>query len=191
MGRGAELESAQAFLNRLTAGRSALLIEGEPGIGKTTLWLQVVRAAETRGYRVLQARPAEGELRLSFAAIADLVGARFDETRAELPVPQERALATALLRVDAEEAAEPRTTATAVVSVLNALAEERPVVTAIDDVQWLDSASERVLAFAVRRLPERFGLLLTRRGDGGEEPPLGLARALPGELVQSLSRSAR
>lgn len=186
MGRGAELESAQAFLNRLTAGRSALLIEASRALARRLCGFQVVRAAESRGYRVLQARPAEGELRLSFAAIADLVGARFDETRAELPVPQERALATALLWVDAEEAAEPRTTATAVVSVLNALAEERPVVTLIDDVQWLDSASERVLAFAVRRLPERFGLLLTRRGDGGEEPPLGLARALPGELVQRL-----
>jgi len=186
VGRGAELGSAQVFLGRLTAGRSALLIEGEPGMGKTALWLQVVQAAETRGYRVLQARPAESELSLSFAAIADLVGAGFDKTRAKLPVPQQRALATALLRVDAQEAAEPLTTATALVSVLTALAEERPVIAAIDDVQWLDAASERVLAFAVRRLPERFGLLLTRRGDGDEEPPLGLARALPGELVQRL-----
>ena len=67
---------------------------------------------------------------------------------------------------------------------MTALAADRPIVVTIDDVQWLDPASERVLAFAVRRLPERFGLLLTRRGDGGEEPPLALARALPGELVQ-------
>ena len=117
VGRGAELESAQAFLGRLAVGRSALLIEGEPGIGKTTLWLQVVRAAGARGYRVLRATPAESELSLSFAAIADLVGAAFDEVRATLPAPQERALAAALLRVDAEEAAGPRTTATALVSV--------------------------------------------------------------------------
>jgi predicted ATP-dependent serine protease len=87
IGRGAELEEVQGFLGRVAVGPCALLIEGEPGIGKTTLWLQAVRAGESRGYRVLQARPSESELNLSFAALADLVGAVFDETRAHLPAP--------------------------------------------------------------------------------------------------------
>jgi AAA ATPase domain len=124
VGRGVELRAIQGFLDRVATGPCALLIEGEPGIGKTTLWLQAVRAGESRGYRVLQARPAESELGLSFAAIADLVSAAFDETRADLPAPQERALGAALLRLDLEEPAEPRTTATALVSVLTTLARD-------------------------------------------------------------------
>jgi predicted ATP-dependent serine protease len=127
VGREDELQAVEDLLDRMETARSVLLIEGEPGIGKTTLWLEAVRAAESRDYRVLQARPAESELRLSFAAIADLVGGAFEEMRAKLPLPQERALATALLRVDAEEPAEPRTTATALVSVLTMLAAEGPV----------------------------------------------------------------
>jgi DNA-binding CsgD family transcriptional regulator len=186
IGRGAELLAVHAFLDRVATGPSALLIEGEPGIGKTTLLLQTVRAGESRGYRVLQACPAESELRLSFAAIADLVGAAFDETRAHLPAPQERALGAALLRLDPEEPAEPRTTATALGSVLTTLARERPVLVAVDDVQWLDRASERALAFAVRRLPERLGLVVTRRGSGDDEAPLGLARAVPADRLQRL-----
>jgi DNA-binding NarL/FixJ family response regulator len=186
VGRDAELRAVHAFLDRVAAVPSALLIEGEPGIGKTTLWLQTVRAAESRGFRVLQARPAESEQKLSFAAIADLVGAAFDETRALLPAPQERALGAALLRRDLEEPAEPRTTATALVGVLTTLTREQPVLVAIDDVQWLDRASQRALEFAFRRLPERLGLVVTHRGAGDDEAPLGLARALPADQLQSL-----
>lgn len=186
LGREAELQAVQGFLGRMASGPVALLIEGEPGIGKTTLWLEALRAAESRSYRVLKARPAEAEASLSFSAIADLVAEAFEETRSRLPVPQERALATALLRLDAEAPADPRTTATALVGVLAALAAERPVLAAVDDVQWLDRASLRALTFAVRRLPERLGLLLTRRGVGDDELPLGLAGALPAGQVQRL-----
>src|SRR5690348_4214653 len=126
IGRSSELQALQDFLARIATGPSALLIEGEPGIGKTTLWLHAVRAAGSAGYRVLQARPAESELSLSFAAIADLIGDAFEETRSCLPAAQERALGTALLRLDAEEPAEPRTTATALVSVFTTLAKEQP-----------------------------------------------------------------
>ncbi len=186
VGRGAELQAVHAFLDRVATGPSALLIEGEPGIGKTTLWLQTVRAAESRSYRVLRARPAESERSLSFAAIADLVGAAFDETRASLPAPQERALGTALLRLDPGEPAEPRTTATALVSVLTVLAEKQPVLVALDDVQWLDRASERVLEFVCRRLAPRLGLLVARRSEDADIAPLGLDRALERGALERL-----
>jgi hypothetical protein len=57
--------------------------------------------------------------------------------------------------------------------VLTTLAVERPVVVAVDDMQWLDRASERALAFAARRPSPPLGLVLTRRGEGGEKLPLG------------------
>jgi len=184
VGREAELDAVERFLDALTAGPAALVIDGEAGIGKTTLWLAGVRSAESRSFRVLQSRPAQSEARLSYAALADLVGSVFDETRAALPTPQDAALAAALLRAETGEPTEARTTATALVGVLTALASERPLLVAIDDVQWLDSASAAALEFAVRRLPPRAGLLLTRRVEVPEEAPLGLARALPDDRVE-------
>jgi AAA ATPase domain len=186
VGREMELESAARFLEELQGGPAALVIEGEPGIGKTTLWFEVVKAAGARGCRVLQAQPSESEAKLSYAVLADLVGAAFDETAAALPAPQERALAAVLLREATDEPVDARTTAAALLSVLTALAAEQPVLVAVDDVQWLDAASSRALGFAVRRLPPRLGLLLTRRGEGGIEDPLGLGGTLPEDRVHRL-----
>jgi DNA-binding CsgD family transcriptional regulator/RecA/RadA recombinase len=188
VGREAELKAVDRFLAAVGKRPAALVIEGEAGIGKTTVWQQAVAAAQARGFRVLQARPAESEAMLSYAALADLIGAAFDETRAELPQPQQRAVDAALLRADADGHADPRTTATALVAVLTALAAERPTVVAIDDVQWLDRASERALEFAARRLPARLGLLLTRRSDGDDDggAPLALDRALPEEQLDTV-----
>src|SRR6186997_2774064 len=172
VGREAELAAVERFLDRAPAGPYALFIEGEAGIGKTTIWLEAVRAAEARGIRVLKARPAESEASLSYAALADLVGPAFDELRDALPSVQEGSLAAALLRATVEESAPARTTATAVVSLLTAVAGREPVLVALDDVQWLDPASEEALAFAVRRLPAQLGLLVARRGEPGAELPL-------------------
>ena len=58
---------------------------------------------------------------------------------------------------------------------------------ALDDVQWLDPASEEALAFAVRRLPPQLSLLVARRGEPGAELPLGLARALPEDRVERVA----
>ena len=121
---------------------------------------------------------AESEAKLSYAGLADLIGAVFEEKRTALPPVQQRGLAAALLRGDADETADPRATATGLVGILNALAAEAPVAVAIDDLHWLDPASQQALAFAVRRLPARVGLLLTRRVEREEPLPLGLERAL-------------
>jgi hypothetical protein len=71
VGRERELAAVNAFLTAVPDGPRALLVEGEAGIGKTTVWLAAVRAAGDRGFRVLQARPAESESRLSYAAVAE------------------------------------------------------------------------------------------------------------------------
>jgi class 3 adenylate cyclase/TolA-binding protein len=187
VGREAELASVARFLESVPAGRSALVIEGEAGIGKTTVWLAAVAAAEGQAFRVLSARPAESEASLSYAALADLVGEAFDETRLELPEIQQRALGAALLRTEAREDAAARTTATALVGVLTALTDRETVLLAVDDVQWLDPATAEALAFAFRRLPPRLGLLLARRSAPGQELPLGLARALPEARVERIT----
>ena len=184
VGREREIAVVSAFLDPVPRSPRALLVEGQAGIGKSTVWFECVRLAEARGYRVLRARPAESEARLSYAALADVVGPAFDEARARLPQPQELALAATLLRVTSSEAADPRTVATAVVGVLTELVRQQPVLVAIDDVQWVDLASRRALEFAVRRLPAQLRLLVTRRSEGAAEVPLGLDRALPPDAFQ-------
>jgi DNA-binding CsgD family transcriptional regulator len=186
VGRELELRVVEQFLERVPVGPVGLVLEGEAGIGKTTLWFEVLRAAEGRSFRVLSARPAESELKLSYAVLADLVGEAFDEVRASLPVPQEQALAVALLRAEGEEAADPLTIATALVGVLTIVAAEQPLVVAVDDAQWLDPASARALEFAVRRLPTPSGLVLTRRAAVGADLPLALGQALPDDRLERL-----
>jgi predicted ATPase len=184
IGREREIAVVSALLDSEPRGPRALLVDGEAGIGKSTVWFEAVRLAEARGYRVLRARPAESEARLSYATLADVAGPAFDEARAQLPHPQELALAAALLRVTSSEPADPRTVATAAVGVLTELVREQPVLVAIDDVQWVDLASRRALEFAARRLPAQLRLFVTRRSEGAADVPLELDRALPPDAFE-------
>ena len=186
VGRAAELDAVRRFVGDPDDRPRALVIEGDAGIGKTTLWRAAVAAAEASGYRVLRVRPGESDAQLPYAALADLVGAVYDETWLRLPAPQQRALDVALLRSDGEERADPRATAAALVGVLSSVAEASPAVVAIDDVQWVDPASGRALEFATRRLPPRLRLLVARRGAGEGEPPLDLRAALDADRLERL-----
>ena len=85
IGRERELASVARLLGALPAGPGAVLLEGEAGIGKTLVWQAGVDEALARGIRVLRARPAGSEVRLSFAGLGDLLGQTLDETLPELP----------------------------------------------------------------------------------------------------------
>lgn len=164
-GREAELASVERFVDSLPAGPAFLVIDGEAGIGKTTIWNVGVACARERLYWVLVARPAEAETTMSYAALGDLLEPVLQQTLRKLPEPQQLALEVALLRAKARGAPpEPRTLGVAVVNVLRALAAVTPVLVAVDDLQWLDTASARVLDFALRRLESLpIGLLATWR----------------------------
>src|SRR5215211_6145114 len=69
-GRDLELAAIERFLHSVPTWPSAVVIEGEAGIGKTTLWLDGIRRAEERAIRAFQARPAESEQKLSYVALA-------------------------------------------------------------------------------------------------------------------------
>ena len=169
IGREKELERLGAFLD---AGLrpTCLVLDGEPGIGKTTLWEAGIAAARERGIAVRVARAGEAEAQLSFAALIDLAGGL---DLAALPAPQRAALEIALLRRD-PEGAPPQPHAIGL-GLRNALAAAGPTLVAIDDLQWLDAPSAEALAFAARRLQdEPVGFLLARRP--GE--PTVLERAL-------------
>ena len=154
------------FVERLPDGMRAVLVRGEPGFGKTMIWREAALAAETAGVRVFATRCAEAELPIALGGLCDLIEPAFGEIADELAEPQRRAIAAALGVEDAAPVVpDSLTLPRAVVAVLRLLAARTPVLLAIDDVQWLDVASRRVLAFALRRsgaLP--IGALVTLRG---------------------------
>ncbi len=104
VGREEELGSLATFLEREPSGPVALVLEGEAGIGKSTLWLAAVENARARGFRVLVSRPAETERSLAFAGLGDLFESALDEVVDELPPPRRRALEAALLMGESSEA---------------------------------------------------------------------------------------
>ncbi len=152
-GRDAEQAAAMAFLDAVEQGPAAFVIEGPPGIGKTTLWRWAVDEGAARGYRVLSAGPSQAEAKLSFAGLADLAARVFDEIGDTLPGPQRRAMDVALLRADpGEEGLDQRAAAMALLSLIRELAAGGPVLVAVEDTQWLDPSTAASLTFVSRRL---------------------------------------
>ena len=186
VGRASEAAAIARFTEQVPVGPVGLLIEGEAGIGKTTLALEAIRLAREAGYRVLQVRPAEAEADLSYAALTDLVGGIFDAVSDDLPAPQRHALEVALLRREARASADPRTIASALLAVVSILARRQPVVIVIDDAQWLDPASQRAIEFVSRRLPPRVGMVVAHRPMVGRAHPIDLLRALPPERLEHI-----
>jgi DNA-binding CsgD family transcriptional regulator len=167
------------FVERGRGGIAVLVLQGEAGIGKTTVWAAGVDAAREQGFRVLVTRPVEAEAGLAFTGLADIVADVLDEVALGLPAPQLKALRVALLLDEADGAPpDERAVGAALRSVLSEVARCGPTLLAIDDVQWLDGASARALAFALRRVREApLGILLAQRSPPDAEPPLGLGRA--------------
>jgi hypothetical protein len=113
IGRESELASGDEFLEGVSAGSRALVLEGEPGIGKTTVWRETEQRARQRGYLVLVSRPAQSEAKLSFAGLNDLLANVSESTFDSVPGPQRNALNVDLLRRGRRAATDQRTIAVA------------------------------------------------------------------------------
>ena len=120
---------------------------------------------------MLTSRPVEAEIALPFAVLGDLLGDVPDAALGRLPDPQREALEVALLRAGAKRGGlQRRAVALGVLGAIRVLAEDTPLVVAIDDAQWLDPPSADALAFAARRLrDEPIGFLLARRAEASED----------------------
>lgn len=185
-GRETEMARVSKMLDGIPSEPVALILGGEAGIGKSTLWLGSLAQARARSYRVLSCRPNESEAKLSYAALGDLLEGVVEESLEALPPPQRSALEVALLRADAIGVPpDQRAISTAFHGALLALASAGPLVVAIDDTPWLDAPSSRVLEFAFRRLNDApIGLVMTVRSEELHSLPLGLERALPDDRIQ-------
>jgi DNA-binding CsgD family transcriptional regulator len=170
VGRDGELAAIEGWLD--SPQPAALLIEGDAGIGKTTLWRHAIEHAEEHGFRVLSCTASSAETQLAFTALGDLLEPSLEEALADLPAPQRAALEVALFLAEAEAPPDPQAVTRAFLSSIRQLARDGPLVIAVDDVQWLDAGSREALKFGLRRLrDESVVVVLARRVGGGEVPP--------------------
>jgi len=184
-GRLAEQTVLDALLSHARDGRSgALAIIGEPGIGKTAL-LEYA-AAQSDGMRVLRGTGIESEAELAFASLHLLLSPVLDHLDG-LPDPQRTALSGAL-GLGPSQPGDRFLIALAVLSLLSELAEERPLVCLLDDVQWLDRASATALQFVARRLEgEGVAMLFAARESGQAFVTPGIAEMRLGGLDSDAS----
>ena len=179
IGRDAELQAVEEFLDGIAGGVSALRLEGEAGIGKTTLWRAAVEGATERGIRVMVTRPAEAEARLAFTGLSDVLDDVEEAMFRRIPVPQRHAIDVALLRADpGPSGPDQRAIAVATLSLLRRLAGDGPVLIAVDDAQWLDQSTAQTLAFVARRLDrEPVGIGVSVRTTPGQAATFDLSIA--------------
>ena len=168
--RSVELHAVTQFLVSAHARASGLVITGEAGIGKTTVWQTALDEAVERGFRVLAARVGATESVLAYASLADLIVDIDPDVFNQLPSLQRLALDRVMLRANGDgPATDQRVVAAAFLSVLEKLSMNAPVLLAIDDVQWLDTSSKEALAFATRRLKGPVGVLVAERTESDSD----------------------
>jgi DNA-binding CsgD family transcriptional regulator len=167
----------------------ALVVRGEPGVGKTVLLDYL--AGRASGCLVARAAGVQSEMELAFAGLHQLCAPMLEHA-ASLPVPQREALRTAF-GLSAGSVPDRFLVGLAVLGLLSETAGQRPLVCVVDDMQWLDYASAQALGFAARRLAaDPVGLVFAARVPGKDVAGLpelvvaGLAEGDARELLESV-----
>src|SRR4051812_20568867 len=192
LGRRSECETLDRLVATVRGGESRVLVlRGEPGVGKSALIQYLLERAS--GCRVSRAAGVESEMELPFAGLHQLCAPMLDRLD-RLPAPQRDALATAF-GLSAGEAPDRFLVGLAVLSLLSEVAEDRPLVCAVDDAQWQDRESAQTLSFVARRLlAESVGLVFAVREPSLTEDLAGLPELVVGGLdegdASALLRSA-
>jgi DNA-binding CsgD family transcriptional regulator len=180
LGRRSECEMLDRVLVDVRAHRSrVLVIRGEAGVGKTALMDYLANTSS--GCRVVRVAGVESEMELAFAGVHQLCATMLDRL-GELPGPQRDALSTAF-GLATGGVADRFLVGLAVLGLLSGVAEERPLVCLVDDVQWLDEVSAQVLGFVARRLlAESIALVFAVRDPGDVRVLDGLPERTVGGL---------
>jgi DNA-binding CsgD family transcriptional regulator len=191
-GRLSECGALDRLVVAVRAGESqALVVRGDPGVGKSVLLEYLAGRALGSGCRVARATGVQSEMELAFAGLHQL-GAPLLERADSIPVPQQAALRIAF-GVAAGPPPDRFFVGLAVLSLLSELAAERPLICVIDDEQWLDRASVQALGFVARRLAaDPVGLVFAARDPGAELAGLPelVVDGLAGEDARALLESA-
>jgi DNA-binding CsgD family transcriptional regulator len=191
VGRTSERDVLDGLLASVRGGESeVVIIRGAAGIGKTALLRYAARQAS--GFRVAELTGVEAEMELPFAATHQLCETMPDRLDA-LPAPQRDALSVAL-GLAAGEVPDRFLVGLAVLSLMAAVAEERPLLCLVDDAQWLDAASSQILGLVARRLgAESVAIVVAVREPAAEHDFDGLSElrleGLPEQDARALLRS--
>lgn len=149
VGRDHDLERVSDFFGRADEG-GALLLSGEPGVGKTVVLDAVARAASETGRRVLRAAGVQFEADVSYSALNQAFLPLRDQLD-QLSDAHQDAIRVAL-GFGAGPPPERLFLCNAVLALLQEAANRRPVMVIVDDLQWVDRASATVFGFLARRL---------------------------------------
>ncbi len=190
VGREAELEQLEAALEALGSGAaSCVAIEGEPGIGKTRLLHELRDRAEARGCLVLAGSAAEFERSEPFSVWADALDAYVAAQQLDVAAAADLAEILPSLRrpgMAGSALADDRYRAhRAMRDLLALLAEDRPLVLALDDLHWSDPASIDLVAALLRRDAEVAVLLVLAYRPG--QAPQRLLAALASPAVRRIA----
>ena len=168
MDRRAERDTLGGLVDAIRSGESrALVVRGDPGVGKTVLVDHLAGRASGSGCRVARAPGVQSEMELAFAGLHQLCAPMLGHLDG-IPGPQQDALRTAF-GLAAGPPPDRFFVGLAVLSLLSEVAAERPLICVIDDEQWLDRASAQALGFVARRLAaEPVGLVFAAREPGSE-----------------------
>jgi DNA-binding CsgD family transcriptional regulator len=191
-GRHSERGALDRLIEAVRAGESrALVVRGDPGVGKTALLDYLARQASAARCRVARAMGVQTEMELAFAGLHQLCMPMLDHAE-RLPAPQRDALLTAF-GISAGPPPDPFLVGLAVLSLLSEVAEERPLICVVDDQQWLDHASAQALGFVARRLaadPVGLVFAVRERGDALAKLPELLIEGLRDDDARALLESA-
>jgi predicted ATPase len=149
-GRERELEILNELIGDVQKSGAAIVVLGEPGIGKSSLLRAAADSAREASLQVLLTTGVEAEAQLPFGGLHQMLRPVLGTAEA-LPATQRRALAAAF-GADDEQRPEPFMIALAALNLLAEAAAERPLLLVADDVQWLDQPSQDVLTFIARRV---------------------------------------
>ncbi len=187
LGRRSECEVLDQVLADVRAHQSQVLVlRGEAGVGKTALMDYLARTSS--GCRVVRVAGVESEMELAFAGVHQLCAPMLARV-GDLPGPQRDALCTAF-GLTVGEPADRFLVGLAVLSLLSAVAEERPLVCLVDDAQWLDEVSAQVLGFVARRLlAESVALVFAVRDPSDLRVFDGLPERTVGGLIDGDARA--
>jgi DNA-binding CsgD family transcriptional regulator len=172
LGRRGERETLDRLLEAVRGGESrALVLRGEPGVGKTALLEYAIGSASE--LRVVRAVGVGSEMELAFAGLQQLCASMLNRLE-RLPGPQRDALATAF-GLRAGGTPDRFLVGLAALGLLSEVAGDQPLLCVVDDAQWLDRASAQALGLIARRLvAESVALVFATRATGEEQELAGL-----------------
>ena len=153
VGRRSERETLERALDRAAAGRRTVaLVRGVAGIGKSSLVAEFRTLANDRGATVIGSSVTEVESGISWSGLTTLLRDIDSELLVGVAAGHLEVL-DAIARPSVDVTVEPLSVASAMSELLGTLAESRPLIVVLDDLQWFDQATAAALSFAIRLLP--------------------------------------